>query len=49
VGAAKERAIAGYTGAVKYTYREDIGIDTVIGHQVMLKRATASGTFVKWK
>jgi hypothetical protein len=49
MGAAKQRAISGYIGAVKYTYHEDIGVAKVIGHQIMLKRITPSGAFARWR
>jgi hypothetical protein len=48
-GSAKQRAMAGYTGSPKYTYHEDIGMSHVIGHQIMLKRLTRSGSFVRWQ
>ena len=35
--------------AVKYTYHEDIGVERVIGHQIMLKRLTPSGAFARWR
>lgn len=48
MGAAKQKAISGYIGAVKYTYHEDIGVERVIGHQIMLKRLSTSGSFIRW-
>lgn len=43
-GAAKTRAMAGYRGATKYTYREELSTCSLI----MLKRSLPNGSFVPW-
>ena len=44
VGRDRQRALAGYIGAAKYTYREELAS----GNLITLKRALPSGQFVRW-